>query len=387
MTEFVPTEEQSEAIDSIIAFWRKKRIAKPFILGGLAGCGKTTIIAETVRQIRQDGAGGKKLSSIRIAFACYTGKAADVLRRKLESAGVYQYEDYCGTIHGLIYEPRVIDEEIVGWKRKDVLDYDFIVIDEGSMITRDIDADLRSYHLPLLYVGDHGQLPPIGGDDFNLMKSLDIKLEKIHRQAEGNPIIHVARLAREEGHIPVGVYGEYVRKISDFNIVDRISSPETATILCGFNTFRVNMNSRIRGLTGIVCSEPIVGDRVICLRNDRNQGIYNGQTGVIKTIADHDDSRFWASIEFDGGFEWEGPILGEQFGNATTKPYIRGEKEPRTQFFDFAYCLSVWKAQGSEFNRVLFYEQRNQHMTDDDWRRFLYTAVTRASERLLIVGV
>ncbi|KKQ71073.1 MAG: Exodeoxyribonuclease V, partial [Candidatus Shapirobacteria bacterium GW2011_GWE2_38_30] len=151
---------------------------------------------------------------IRVAFASFTGKATRVLRGKLAEMETVYKEDSIGTIHSLIYSP-IVDtkKNIVGWKKKDEIEADLIVIDEGSMVDGTIWGDLVSYGLPIVVVGDHGQLPPIRGD-FNLMERPMVKLEKIHRQAEKNPIIKVSMLAREEGKIPFEKFGNGVEKMN-----------------------------------------------------------------------------------------------------------------------------------------------------------------------------
>jgi ATP-dependent exoDNAse (exonuclease V) alpha subunit len=72
---------------------------------------------------------------------------------------------------------------------------------------------------------------------------------------------------------------------------------------------------------------------------------------------------------------------------ATTKSGRKSRAAaPRGDLFDFGYALTVHKAQGSSADTVLLFEERNQHMSDDDWRRWLYTAVTRAERQLYIIG-
>jgi exodeoxyribonuclease-5 len=356
----------------------------------LRGTGKSVVIAEAVKLLRTQSKRRVAAASWRIAFACYTGKAAAVLKNKLMQADALRPDDSCTTIHSLIYQPKQNENgEVIGWDRVQQLDYDLLVIDEASMVTQDIDRDLSQYGVPILYVGDHGQLPPIG-DGFNLMGSPEIRLEKIFRQAEDSPIIKLSMMARLDGYIPVGEYGQYVRKVTDPDIIDRIPDLDGATILCGYNKFRVATNKRVRALMGRVGQQPLERDRVICLRNNKEAGIYNGLTGRISKLEDFSEKAYWMEVEFDGGHCWEGKAAKEQFGNETTLPFSMnaGIKDPseRIEVFDWAWVLSVWKAQGSEWPRVIVFEQRNSYQDDDNWRRWLYTAVTRSSDRLLIIG-
>lgn len=377
--------DQQDALDRILDFWQKG--GQTLTLGGYAGTGKTTLITEAVRALRGRSKRKWRHKDASMAFCAFTGKAAEVLRRKLEASGAIQPGDYCGTIHGLIYEPRFDGQgNIVGWKRRDGLDYDLIVNDEASMTGEDIEPDLRSYRVPILYVGDHGQLPPVQGS-LNLMADPEIRLEKIHRQAENNPIIRLSMMAREDGRIPIGEYGPGIMKVSDPSIIGRIADPDKAMILCGWNNFRVDMNQRIRGLSGIVDPEPVVGERVICLRNNRESEIYNGMTGTLSSIEEHTKDAYYAEIDMDGAGRFSGLISRHQFGDPKTMMKVPGwTRENPVETFDWGYCLTVHKAQGSEADRVLLFEQRSQYMDDDMWRRWLYTGITRAKKRLLIVG-
>ena len=154
--------------------------------------------------------------------------------------------DSVSTIHSLIYSPITNSrEEIVGWERKEEIKFNLIIVDESSMIDQFIWADLLSYGVPIIAVGDHGQLPPIKGT-FNLMSNPEIKLEEIHRQKKGNPIIELSVIARKLGKIDVGHYGKGVLKLakSDSESGETINdiltnySPELL-VLCGYNTTRI----------------------------------------------------------------------------------------------------------------------------------------------------
>lgn len=225
--------DQQGVHDHIVAWSEKK--APLLRIGGFAGCGKTFTVAQTVKTLRD------KNKKIRIAFCCFTGKAAFVLRTKLQAVDMLTGDEYVGTIHGLIYTPVIEDGEVIDWKRTDAIEADLIIVDEVSMVNATIWEDLRSFKIPILAVGDHGQLPPIG-DALALMKDPDHTLTKIHRQAEGNPIIACSVMAREEGHIPEGIYtgtnGGYVKKVAmsaaraaegvkDLEILIHFSTPST----------------------------------------------------------------------------------------------------------------------------------------------------------------
>lgn len=349
---------QQQVHDHIIDWFKSD--GNLLTLGGYAGTGKTTLIGVTIDDLKQNKA-------IRVAFCAYTGKASTVLKSKLRMMS----DDYCGTIHGLIYEMvgKFAGKPI--FERRDHIDYDLIVIDEASMIDSQIFNDLQSYGIPILAVGDHGQLPPINGK-LNLMENPDIKLEQIMRQEEGNPIVRLATMARVSGDIPIGDYGQNVRKIVGMNYLRDFIVPDVI-ILAAMNKTRVNINHFMRSTLDLK-DAPKQGEPVICLRNNRFAGIYNGNISNLISIK---ISGKYYSIETD--LPYSGTVLKEQFGSKYTCN-VEG-----VDLFDWAYCITTHKAQGSEFDNVILIEERMSQMDDDNWRRWLYTGVTRARKCLTII--
>jgi len=265
---------------------RKETGNKQFItLGGYAGTGKTTLIAILRKLLfKQD-------PKLKVAFAAFTGKAARVLKNYLKENDVLYKGDSIGTIHSLIYS--VIENEqheIIGWKNKEELKVDLIIIDEASMVDQKIWLDLLSYNIPILAVGDHGQLPPVNGQ-FNLMENPEIKLEEIHRQVADNPIIKLSIEARKYGRIKVGNYGKGVRKLSKNDpesqeIIENYLQQynQDTLILCGYNNTRIKLNNYLRTLLGFESALPQAGDRVICLRNKQQKAIFNGMLGTLQSF-------------------------------------------------------------------------------------------------------
>jgi exodeoxyribonuclease-5 len=386
---------QQQAHDALLAWWEAGE-KQTITLGGYAGTGKTTLIGRTTNSIRQGDA------HIKVAFCCYTGKASRVLREKLEAENALKMDDHCGTVHSLIYEPQVDDKgDIVDWMKMPDIPHDLIVIDEASMIDEVMWRDLRSFHRRIIAVGDHGQLPPIKGN-FNLMGEPEYRLEEIHRQAEGNPIIALSMLARTEGHIPFGVHGEGVEKLhrGDDNTTSFLDEhyschdPDTM-VLCGFNKTRIALNQRIRTLLGFGSEALEPGERVICLRNNRNAKkcqIFNGMLGTAATIKlKNKGNKFhWykATIDMDGERKpYKGLINRYQVDNKDTVSYVKGlESKELGDLFDRGYALTVHKAQGSECRKVILHEEPCQLWQGEMWKRWLYTAVTRAQEELYIVA-
>jgi exodeoxyribonuclease-5 len=162
-------------------------------------------------------------------------------------------------------------------------------------------------------------------------------------------------------------------------------------ILTGYNITRQKLNTAIRVMRELEGLQPRPGDKVICLKNNWEKGIYNGMTGQVQRLIPEeiDGIITWyeAEILMDDGSLYEGRISSRQFGLEKTLTGVPGLKpELIGDLFDFGYALTVHKAQGSQAPEVLLFEERNKYMSDDDWRRWLYTGVTRAQERLTIVG-
>ncbi len=384
------SDDQKRAL-KILLYWLENRKQNFITLGGFAGSGKTTLIS----LLRDEISKIEKYKKFKIAFVSFTGKASQVLKKTLEKRDSVREKDFVGTIHSLIYSP-IEDkktEEIVGWEKKTSIEYDLIIIDESSMVNREIWDDITSYQIPIIAVGDHGQLPPISGN-FNLMAKPQIRLEKIHRQAEKNPIIKISEMARNFGLVEAKKYGKNILKIStkDENSQELVSEllqnfDENTLVLCGRNTTRIKLNAQIRNNLGFESKNPEVGDRVICLRNNRKKHIFNGMLGKILELEKSSENLFFAKIIFDDGEIFKGDILQEQFGNPNPMNFTKDRKKTlEVDLFDFGYAITVHKAQGSQAKRVILFEERFSQMDDEMWKRWLYTAITRAEEELFIIG-
>jgi exodeoxyribonuclease V len=374
-------------------------------LGGYAGSGKTTLVSQLAKEFGH---------AVRFAFCALSGRAASVMGKKLREAGVH-FEDgghYCGTIHRLIYRPiENEDGEIIYWAKKESLDYDVIVLDEASMISQDIYRDLASYGIDILAVGDHGQLPPIEGK-FSLMQDPILRLEKIHRQAADNPIINLSMEVRERGRIPKGYKdNEKVRVIKKTEYIDFLrgifkdaQDPrkvlETA-VLCYKNATRTKLNTMIRNMIfGKISPLPLANDAVICLRNSvngRKIPLYNGFRGYLVSGIQEFDEHFWEGIiDFPyEGFRTEAfNLLRYQFGYPKTFSSFSELEAFGMEIkhwseagllFDYGYALTVHKAQGSQMNNVVLYNERPAPVSEDNYRRWLYTGLTRSSDQLTII--
>lgn len=293
------------------------------------------------------------------AVCAYTGKAANVLRKKEVAQA--------STIHSLIYQPIVVNGQ-VHFELKPTIPYDGIIVDEGSMVSSDIFEDMKFFRLPMIVVGDHGQLEPINSD-FNLMANPDHCLETIHRNA--GAIAHYAERLRK-GYSARGCKGaENVRLLHYRQMTDDVLMAADQ-VICAYNKTRVNVNNRIRAALGYTKLLQ-VGERVMCLRNNKEAGLFNGMQGVVRRIYRDNYKRRLMDFEFDGqligGIWYDNRYFGEE------KYDLRYEGRNAPNPFDYAYCITAHKAQGDEWDNVLVIEQKCKKW---DHKRWAYTAASRA---------
>jgi exodeoxyribonuclease-5 len=302
------------------------------------------------------------------AVCAFTGKAAAVLRRKGVPAD---------TIHSLIYEPKQDPEtKKVVFVRRWFLMCRGIIVDEASMVGRGIYNDLTLFGLPLIFVGDHGQLEPVNSN-FNLMQNPDYRLEQIHRNA--GEISRFAEWVRKGGNprlFPCEATSQ-VEFLSKGEIDERGLWTKVDQVICAYNKTRVSTNAMIRELLGFNGSVLNNGERVMCLRNNRDRGVFNGMQG---TVIDYypDGDRYIVDFNSYGESFHDVPFHPDQFGLERTIPLDPEKKDDRIPF-DYAYCITCHKSQGDEFDDVMVLEQR---CSPWDHKRWAYTAASRAREKV-----
>jgi len=381
---------------------------KYITIGGLAGTGKTFLISIIRNEIED------KFKNTNVAFATFTGKASSVLKSKLVENNAIFEGDFVGTIHSLIYKPELRYDKnihkmvVINWIKKDFIPYDLIFIDEASMVNREIWRDLIEYEIPIIAVGDHGQLPPVG-EQFNLMKKPDYLLTEIMRQALDNPIIRLSQDIRNGKDIPMGFYDKNnkgIFKISwnskeckqifdNLNFVD-----EDMIILCGLNKTRVSVNQLIRDKLGFINPEPYPGERVIFLKNNYNSKVFNGMIGKNLFLLYEAKNIYNMTIELDNtegtysGLVYNGCFGKEQYQDSLSmlpelikknKKTMKNVNTNTIDVCDFGYCISVHKSQGSEFKKVICFLEKSYYWDDEYMKKWLYTACTRAKEKLMLI--
>ena len=122
---------------------------------------------------------------------------------------------------------------------------------------------------------------------------------------------------------------------------------------------------------------PQAGDKLVCLRNSYDLGLINGQIWTTRRDAILDEDYVVMDIEDGDGTEVGVIAHPHYFHGGKPEYWERRDAEE----FDYGYALTVHKSQGSQWNNVLLF---------DEWRgkdreKWLYTAITRAAERIDIV--
>src|SRR5256885_14411046 len=260
MTVFTP--HQDAALKAVAAWLKAKPgqggTPQTFRLFGYAGTGKATLARHVAQAV--DG---------KVLFAAFTGKAALVMRSKgCERAS---------TIHSLIYKTRESGEEVPSfdlWDEAPASKAALIVIDECSMVDAELGRDLMSFGVPLLVLGDPAQLPPIQGGGFFTDTEPDAMLTEVHRQAQDDPIVRLSMQVRAGERLTPGEYGAI--SVVTRDAFDPQRALQTDQILVGRNNTRRAYNTRLRERRGFTDLLPLAGDKLVCLRNNRRKGLFNG---------------------------------------------------------------------------------------------------------------
>lgn len=373
-------------------------------MGGYAGTGKTTLARHLAQSV-----GGQVL------FSAYTGKAAHVLQMK----GCPE----ATTIHRLIYLPieksrrllqRLEDElaeaEEGSEKAKELLKRiaherrllaqpaftlnedspikhaSLIVVDECSMVDGKIGSDLLSFGTPVLVLGDPAQLPPVGGGGFFTSGEPDFMLTEIHRQAADNPIIRLATDVRNEVELKLGDYGtSSVRRPG----ADPQEIREYDQVIVGKNVTRYNFNRWYRrAVLSLDTPYPQTDERLVCLRNNHDKGLLNGAIWQMAEDSFVEDDMLVLPITSP---DEDDPSVTVVEANKVV--FDANNEEPLYQMawterklaedFNYGYALTCHKAQGSQWESVVVKDEK-QVFRDNKWK-WLYTAITRASDRVMVV--
>jgi exodeoxyribonuclease-5 len=408
-------------------------------LGGLAGTGKTTMMKELDLLLKGEA-----------VFGTPTHKAAGVLRKKLSAEQAERVRTYhslvyqmsgvfrCSVTRGFVSAVKAkctcgqedacecpmsflpcgtgvkhechVTQELKAEPRLHLGGHrDIVIIDESSMLSKEHVEDVRKFGVPVLLVGDHGQLPPIKDPMNPWTLKPDWELTEIHRQGADSGILQAAHDVRRSGKMTQVSYGspkaDAVRlRRTDPRIkalLDRFNPATEGAIITYTNKLRAEFNRAYHG------EGPVrEGDRVVALggrpyeaaRVRMEDGVpratgefvfvHNGMTGtVLKASArgvvteltvELDDHRL--AKPGDPVVILTGGVPTAQFGAEKELPFNSPQRPRGSHLWDYAYALTAHKAQGSEFDKVIVVDQK-----PPEYVRWLYTALTRAKKAVVVI--
>ena len=388
------TKKQEEGLKIAVA--RHKSREKYTVISGYAGTGKSTLVRFIIDALDVD--------EDKVAYATYTGKAAEVLRKKGNPNAM--------TLHRLLYDS--IPRQGGGFIRipKKQLDYDIVVVDEVSMVPKTMVDMLLAHRVYILFLGDPGQLPQIDKKEaHNLLDRPHVFLDEVMRQAAESEIIQLTMKIRNGEDIPF-MHGKEVIVVPKAELVTGHLT-WADIIICATNKTRHNMNRQKRellGYSGVLQT----GERIIVKRNywedcdEDGNALVNGTVGTVANpyesfvripsyvkndrrdlpligcIFTPDGGKSFDTFEIDKDYllkeepcvDWR---VSYQLGKL--KPKI-GDILPKQA--TYGYALTCHAAQGSEFDKVLVIEE-SFPFDKKEHARWLYTACTRAAEKLVLV--
>lgn len=381
MVAFPFNEGQLSSIEKAVSWYKKasrreRGVKKYFFLAGYAGTGKTSVAKEIADRCAAPS---------RVVFIAPTGKAASRLRAKGCSGAK--------TIHKFLYtfvgELRNKPEFVM----KGMLDEmpDLIVLDEASMTGKSVFNDLLSLNIPILCLGDLGQLEPVDDDSYFVEDNCDANLEKIERN--GGNITRAAFYVRTGGRLPCRTYDDVVVRegyVSGLELKEY--SAEDSVILCSKNSTRQYYNYKVRGMLGLAGNKlPQVGEKLVCMFNQHSYNIMNGEQVIItgyseipeKDLQPGEEADYVKMVNYRS-------LTNQEPGRAKINLacFLGIDEETRTQSmksaggWDYGYALTVHKSQGSEWEKVLLIEE---FLRGVDYARLMYTGITRAISRLIVI--
>lgn len=447
----VLSSEQAAALHAARKWFHEQYPAKPvFRLFGYAGTGKSTVTAALIERLGIAPSG--------VVYVAPTGKAAKIMTAKgcpaktihkqfykliatkedhwaalgHEKAGLLtrlrlspdnssaaRWAERVKTIEAELREPAPDDIEFrfvglsnVGPETR------IIVVDEASMLTDDNYADLVGVGLPVVLIGDPGQLPPVkgasDGETTRAMSNPNVTLTQIQRQADGSSILDIAELARHGEYIAYGNDGRGISvrdgtKAGKLHLAlrrARLTMEDLAgydQIICGKNATRLAINELMREHHVIQSRYPTgaTGEKLIVVKNYETSGemIPNGSMIRIQSTGEKGNTRAAGGKIID--YKAKIVEIDDEPANINVTIYktpFEGNNGPdlksmrlealwakKTLNVEWGWAITAHKAQGSQWDKVLVFDESKVFQKDSC--KWLYTAVTRAAKELTIIRI
>lgn len=344
-----------------------------FVLGGVAGSGKTTIIERVLKDMH----GMFK----NVACVSTTGRAAyNLAKRGLPN---------CSTIASLFYEAEYDSEGVflrfVPRHPQEIKnEFSAIVVEEASMVTAEYFERIADVQLPLVFVGDPVQLESICPQKFNIMEEMDFCLDEIHRVAEDNPVIAFSGHVRKHGTLPRSYACDTIQfKNKNRLDVGYFKEHDHSIVLCGRNDTRQRLNRVIRFSNGVDDERAVEGETVVCVRNGTDSmgnRLYNGTLYQVQAVSHYGEYSMYSLLNRDT--EATHYVKVHEDSWYSDHPNERDTQLGQYTHLEFGYAMTVHKSQGSQFSDVLYVDEDVSWFLDQ--KRFRYTGITRTTEKLSI---
>lgn len=387
------TRKQEEGLK--IAVERFHNNEKYTVISGYAGTGKSTLVKFIIEAL--------DVESSKVSYAAFTGKAAEVLRKKGN-------ENAC-TLHKLLYDH--VPRKGGGFFRmpKKHLDYNIVVIDEVSMVPIDMMQQLFKHKVYVICLGDPFQIPPIEPEkDNHLLDHPHIFLDEVMRQAKDSEIIRTSISLRE--FKPLENYkGTNVQIIGREDYCNEMFT-WADQVICATNATKEELNTFTRKILGRG-PYPEDGDKIICGQNywddlsDQNNALVNGTIGYLKLPKNKtiyipywtrasvpsvqainadivtDEGDVYADINIDKSMLIQGSRCLDNRDIYNIGRYREKIGDIIPKLINYGYVITGHKAQGSEWDKVLVIEE-NYPRSKEEHFRWLYTSITRAADKVIV---
>ena len=390
-------DKQKQGLD--IAVDRYKRKEHYTVISGYAGTGKSTLVKFIVAALPNINPDED------VIYTSFTGKATQVLQKKGNKN--------VSTLHKLLFESIPKPDGTFFRKPVEFIPYKIVIVDECSMVPKELLQRLIKYNVHIICLGDPGQLPPINkNEDNHLLDNPHIFLDEIMRQEAESEIINLTMDIRA-GKPLTRYQGKEVQVLNKNELTTGMLL-WADQIICAKNETRIALNNQMRDLLGR-SGGPQDGDKVICLKNNwdiysvNNNPLVNGTIGYLKDSfstyinlprqitsdgqpkkLDILTANFISDTEEDYGIlNMDKQLITTGVPGLDWKTSYKMGRNWRFQDkipdqFTYGYAITGWKAQGSEWDNVLVIEE-GFPFEKEEHKQWLYTACTRASKKLVII--
>ena len=390
-------DKQKQGLD--IAVDRYKRKERYTVISGYAGTGKSTLVKFIVAALPNINPDED------VIYTSFTGKATQVLQKKGNKN--------VSTLHKLLFESIPKPDGTFFRKPVEFIPYKIVIVDECSMVPKELLQRLIKYNVHIICLGDPGQLPPINkNEDNHLLDHPHVFLDEIMRQEAESEIINLTMDIRA-GKPLTRYQGKEVQVLNKDELTTGMLL-WADQIICAKNETRIALNNQMRDLLGR-SGGPQDGDKVICLKNNwdiysvNDNPLVNGTIGYLKDsfstyinlprqiTSDGQPKRldiltanFISDTEEDYGIlNMDKQLITTGVPGLDWKTSYKMGRNWRFQDkipdqFTYGYAITCHKSQGSEWDNVLVIEE-GFPFEKEEHKQWLYTAATRAAKKLVII--